>query len=328
MARPRVFISSTFYDLKYVRASLEIFIERLGYEAILSEKGKIAYDPDGPLDKSCYREAESSDIFVLILGGRYGSATSDEPITAKPEFYHRYESITKKEFESALQRDIPIYILVERAVMAEYNVFCKNRENKSIEYAQVESVNVFYLLDYIFSKRRNNPVEQFERHTEIEDWLREQWAGLFKEMITRRSEQRQMVTLSSKVEELASINKSLQRYLEVVVSNVSASPEEARELIENEQERQIEVKKMQEFKQHDWVIQLLERHSLQLDKIQEIFTKPHTVEELAELISEAVPCYKTNTLIDIWRKSDSAVAEINAARRILGLESLGFGKEK
>jgi hypothetical protein len=72
MAKPRVFVSSTFYDLKHIRSSLDIFIESLGFEPILSEKGDIAYSPDHPLDESCYREVQTSDIFVLIIGGRYG----------------------------------------------------------------------------------------------------------------------------------------------------------------------------------------------------------------------------------------------------------------
>lgn len=73
MARPRVFVSSTHYDLKHLRSSIENFIEQLGYEPVLSEKDSIAYLPDAPLDESCYREARNSDIFVLIVGGRYGS---------------------------------------------------------------------------------------------------------------------------------------------------------------------------------------------------------------------------------------------------------------
>ena len=46
MARPRVFVSSTYYDLKHIRASLDLFIEQLGYESVLSEKGDIAYAHD------------------------------------------------------------------------------------------------------------------------------------------------------------------------------------------------------------------------------------------------------------------------------------------
>lgn len=72
MAKPRVFISSTYYDLKHVRASLEVFVEGLGFEPILAEHGSIPYDPSQPLDESCYREAQSSDILVLIVGGDMG----------------------------------------------------------------------------------------------------------------------------------------------------------------------------------------------------------------------------------------------------------------
>lgn len=33
MAKPRVFISSTFYDLRQIRSDLDNFIDTLGYEA-------------------------------------------------------------------------------------------------------------------------------------------------------------------------------------------------------------------------------------------------------------------------------------------------------
>ncbi|USE68785.1 hypothetical protein CTT31_06480 [Pseudoalteromonas maricaloris] len=195
MAKPQVFVSSTYYDLKHIRASLEGFIENLGYTAILSDKGRIAYDPDIPLDESCYRSASESEIFVLIVGGRYGSQVSGEKRLETNEFYKRYESVTKKEFEAARSNDIPTFILVEKAVFAEYETFLKNRENVTVEYAHVDSINVFLFLDEIISKRRNNPLHQFEKHTDIELWLKEQWAGLFRELIKRRGSNRQLQSL-------------------------------------------------------------------------------------------------------------------------------------
>ena len=39
MAKPRIFISSTYYDLRQVRADLERFIKDLGYETVLNEQG-------------------------------------------------------------------------------------------------------------------------------------------------------------------------------------------------------------------------------------------------------------------------------------------------
>jgi hypothetical protein len=93
MARPKVFVSSTYYDLKHIRNSLNVFIEGLGYEPVLYEQGDIPFHHDAPLDISCYEEIESCHILVFIIGGRYGSSTSDTELAAGTELYN---SITKK----------------------------------------------------------------------------------------------------------------------------------------------------------------------------------------------------------------------------------------
>ena len=170
MSKPKIFISSTFYDQKHIRSYIEKFIEGLGYEAVLSEKGSIAYDPSLPLDESCYREAKNSDILVLIIGGRYGSVASAEPDKRPKDFFHRYASITKKEYESAIERDIPVYIIVERSVYTEYQTFKKNRGAENINYAHADSINVFLLIDQILGQSRNNPIHQFDHQSEITSW--------------------------------------------------------------------------------------------------------------------------------------------------------------
>ena len=163
MAKPRIFVSSTYYDLKHIRASLSLFIDSLGYESILFEKGQIAFVSDDPLDISCYRETESADIFVLIIGGRYGSETSEVQIKDKTQ-YTDYNSITKKEYETASNNHIPIYILIEKGVYAEYQTYKLNKDNADIEYAHVDSINIFKLIDDIHSKPSNNPIFSFEKY--------------------------------------------------------------------------------------------------------------------------------------------------------------------
>jgi hypothetical protein len=75
MASPRIFLSSTFYDLRQVRSDLEGFIRGLGYEAVAHERGDVPYGNDSALEDYCYKEVANCDILVSVIGGRYGSRT-------------------------------------------------------------------------------------------------------------------------------------------------------------------------------------------------------------------------------------------------------------
>lgn len=47
--KPRIFVSSTYYDLKYIRNDLENFIKSFGYESVLFESGDIAFVPNNDI---------------------------------------------------------------------------------------------------------------------------------------------------------------------------------------------------------------------------------------------------------------------------------------
>ncbi len=51
MARPRIFISSTFFDLRQVRADLDRFVKELGYDTVRNETGGIPYGKDQKLEE-------------------------------------------------------------------------------------------------------------------------------------------------------------------------------------------------------------------------------------------------------------------------------------
>ena len=318
MAKPRIFISSTFYDLKHIRSSLENFIDSLGYESILSEKGSIAYNPDIPLDESCYRELQSCDVFVLIIGGRYGSPTSSEDKTNIGDFYSRYESITKTEYENAVKKDIPVYILIEKAVYSEYDTFKRNRDNKTIKYAHVDSVNVFVFIEKILNQPRNNPIHQFEKHIEIEMWLKLQWAGLFQELIRKRKTESEIAELSKEVKELANINTTLKRYMEEIVSktdNVKGT-----EIIKDEEKRLTKSRMINRFSEHIFVKEMTELSNFTLEEAKEMISKPNTFEELAKIYAEKNhEKDEGERLIEFWKSSEFVQKEFNQLRSILGL---------
>lgn len=315
MARPRIFVSSTYYDLKHLRSSIENFIENLGYEPVLSEKDNIAFIPDAPLDVSCYREVRSSDVYVLIVGGRYGSEISSAKIApAKAKsFFDRYESITKHEYLSALERNIPTYILIDSAVDAEYQTFLKNETNAEVNYAHVDSVNVFLLIKDIRQRIQNNPIKLFSKYSEIEDWLREQWAGLFRELIHRLSAAQQIQDIDTKVEELSETTETLKRYLEEVVSNVAMQKADAADIIRLENERLKEAKREAEFLGIGYIKHLHRTHDLSIPAIRNALQESDGYKKFVETMFPKG--------IEACCVSLRAFSEVNEARQQLELPS-------
>ena len=287
MARPRVFVSSTYYDLRHIRASLERFVESLGYDVILSEKGNIAFNPEIPLDESCYREVQNTDIFVLVVGGRYGTEMSESRGSVSKEFYERHDSITKGEYRRAVENNIPLYVLVDKYVYADYETYLQNKSNSTVVYPHVDSVNVFLFVDEILSQVRNNALQQFDRYIEIENWLREQWAGLFRDMLARASSQRQIASLASQVAELSEVNKTLKKYLEEVVSKLD--PDKAAGLIESESKRLEKARENSILTENDLGRFLLQHSEVSPEKILKAIKAADSVETFGKLIREMVP---------------------------------------
>lgn len=191
------------------------------------------------MDESCYLEAEHADIFVLIVGGRYGSAVNDEkrgkPTPEKDALSTDdfYTSITRREYEKASD-NIPTYILIDKNVYAEYFTYLMNK-NDNILYAHVDSVNVFHFIDFIKSKPLNNPIQTFDKHTDIQNWLREQWAGLFRDLLNEQSTRMRFATLEEQVKNLSTISDTLKTYLESLIKNSKSS--DAENIIDKENKR-------------------------------------------------------------------------------------------
>ena len=78
MAKPRVFISSTYKDLKDTRSALDSFIKSIGYESVTNERGNIAYGKDKKLEEYCYKEIQKCDIVINVIGNKYGSQSSNK----------------------------------------------------------------------------------------------------------------------------------------------------------------------------------------------------------------------------------------------------------
>ena len=186
----------------------------------------------------------------------------------------------------------------------------------------MDSVNVFHLIEEILSQPKNNPVYQFERYTEVENWLREQWAGMFKELLTRMSSQQQLSSLSGKVSELGEINMTLKRYLETIIEKVT--PKEFKGIIESESKRLEEMTELQAFKKMSFFRNLYQSDDyFAFKKSVEAVRNATSFIKLVELLTmkEMNPVIKN--AIERAVLGDSSTQDgINKARELMGLKRL------
>ena len=203
--KPRIFVSSTYYDLKYIRNDLESFIKSYGYDSVLFESGDITFSSNNLIENSCYEELKTCNMCILIVGGRYGSLSSQS--TFKNNYDQFVESITVKEYSNAKDNNIPIYIFVEKNVESEYQTYLKNKD-KNITYAHVDNVNIYKFLERIYSTNFDY-VYKFENFEDIKKQLIEQWAGLMFLYLKDLKDKKQLTTLNQEVETLRNISEKM-----------------------------------------------------------------------------------------------------------------------
>lgn len=99
----KVYVSSTFRDLRDCRQAVEEAVRLLGYQDVAMEH--YGADPRPPLEK-CLRDVEASDVYLGIFGRRYGWVPPGST-----------QSITEQEYRHAVRsnKEILLFLLDEDA---------------------------------------------------------------------------------------------------------------------------------------------------------------------------------------------------------------------
>lgn len=220
--KPRIFISSTFYDLKYIREDLANFVRAYDYEPILFEDGDIGYTPGKNLDKSCYEAMKNSDMVILIIGGEYGSAASGE----EKDDFKEYMSVTRKEFRTAIETGIPVFVMIDKKVMTEYGVYEVNydsieKENNKMKFPSTKNINVFRFIKEVKSLI-TLPIQEFEKSSDIKGFISKQWADMFKNYLTILRLEKENRKVESSVNEMRDLIQKMNIMLDSVGRNVLA----------------------------------------------------------------------------------------------------------
>lgn len=201
MAKPRIFISSTYYDLKQTREDVADFVLSLGYEPVRNEEGNIPYGRDTALEDFCYKEVQNVDILISIIGGRFGTESQKS----------RW-SISNEELKQAIKLNRQVYICIEKNVYSEYETYSLNKENSNIKYRFVDIIKIYQFIDELRGLTSNNNIMAFETSADIKKYLKEQFAGLFQSALNEQSRTKE-IELVSKLENTSKVLERLVDYL-------------------------------------------------------------------------------------------------------------------
>lgn len=215
MAKPRVFVSSTYYDLKYVRERIERFISTYNLEPILFENNDVYFHPNKPLDKSCYQEVQTCQMMILIIGGRYGSLATPEKIK---EYEKKHVSITEQEFHTSVEKGIPVMVFIDKNVFADYRTYTHNKQSidQDFKFAHVDSHDIFNFIE----KVSNQAVKIFDKIEDIELYLSSQISGMLYEYLILLQTKKEEEKINNAVQELREVSKSMQDMLYRVAEEV------------------------------------------------------------------------------------------------------------
>lgn len=176
MSVPRVFISSTFYDLREIRTSIKSFIENLGYDPVMHEYSKVTYTHNTELENDCYHELSSCEIVVCIIGNHFGSASSKNDL-----------SITMNEIDTAIKQKKKLYVFISKDVYIENRTYIKNKGNGDFKSAYTDDIRIHEYIEKLQKETKNHVIESFETTEDIVAILRNQFAGLFQSLIVKDS---------------------------------------------------------------------------------------------------------------------------------------------
>ncbi len=224
MPNPKIFVSSTCYDLSMAREHIRSFLNKLGYEPIMSEYSDVLYDPRTHTHTSCLQEIRNADMVIMLIGSRFGGKIIPEALS-NIDFENLLKascditvlknieklSVTQLETLKAIDLGIPVFAFVDDKVMHDHFVYQKNKELvEQINFPSIDKPEtakyIFEFINFLSHRNFGNSVIPFKKLEDIENHLRKQWASLFQKLLREErdkvKEEKRMFSISEQIEEL------------------------------------------------------------------------------------------------------------------------------
>ncbi len=173
MSQLKIFLSSTCYDLKQIRADLFDYFYNQGYTPFLSENHDFPINPQKDTIQNCIENVkDNTDVFVLVVGNRYGFQIDNG------------KSITNTEYLYAKKLGIPIYVFIYKPIISILPIW---KKNKDVDFSDsVDSTKIFEFVQDL-RETDNNWCFEFEKAQDIIKVLKTQFSYLFKESLKIRT---------------------------------------------------------------------------------------------------------------------------------------------
>lgn len=203
MARLKVFVSSTCYDLGIVRSQVRGYIKQLGHDPVMSDYMEVLFDPREHTHKSCIQEISACDVVVLIIGSRFGGkgvpaafnqinfsdlyekSSSSSVLLSKEKL-----SITQLEICKAIEDSVPVFTFVDDRVMHDHLVYEANKSSDAIDKIKFPSIDkpdtakyIFEFINFLRHRSEGNSVVSFSKIEDISEYLAVQWSSLFQRIL-------------------------------------------------------------------------------------------------------------------------------------------------
>ncbi len=235
MAKLKVFVSSTCYDLSIVRSQVRSYIKQLGHDPVMSDYMEVLYDPREHTHKSCIQEISGCDVAVLIIGSRFGGkgvpaafdeidfASLEEKSASSGILQNKEKlSVTQLEICKAIEDGIPVFTFVDDRVMHDHLVYEANKSSGAIDKIKFPSIEkpetakyIFEFINFLRHRTEGNSVTAFSKVEDINDYISSQWSSLFQRLLheqrNKEAERKRIDYFASQIADLkAAVMSSIQ----------------------------------------------------------------------------------------------------------------------
>lgn len=136
-------------------------------------------------------------------------------------------SVSQLEVKTALKEDKQVFVFIDKNVFTEYETYILNKNNQNVNYKYVDNINIYKFIEEIKALPHNNNIKGFESAEDITSYLKEQFAGLFKQFMLDSKRAKETLI----IKDIESTAKTLREMVDYLKEESQGKDEEINRII-------------------------------------------------------------------------------------------------